>query len=325
MKTFIEKNGIFQLEYPNRWYYELQDGIHKIECIDQFAGVFQLSIINSNNNLNIKKKFDVKGNKDIFTENINGIKYIKLPTSQKDDYFSEKWLFKIDGISFLATYTYKIDIFNDSNFKQNINSIKKIVYSVRVIPDQERKEAMAWNCLSRFVAGVAASQQILNKALKNGSFIEIVCIIANQIDALLRIGLILNYQIKNKCLAINPQLLYQAEGDKVLFERDIYIKALNDGIINEAIFKALNEKYSERNKVIHRYIISELKTADILTISQNYLDLREKINSIIKELENSQILQKVGMTAEAMNISELDGLSEDVNEKHGLKINPQNN
>jgi len=40
-----------------------------------------------------------------------------------------------------------------------------------------------------FLKSLAASNELLYKARKNGSFIECICLESNQIDALLRMGL----------------------------------------------------------------------------------------------------------------------------------------
>ncbi|MDO8550984.1 MAG: hypothetical protein Q7S39_12660, partial [Ignavibacteria bacterium] len=73
-----------------------------------------------------------------------------------------------------------------------------------------------------FMKGFAAAAQLSQRAVANGSFIESVCLSASIIDALLRIGLILDYQLKTKTDQILNELLYQADEKKIVTERSIY-------------------------------------------------------------------------------------------------------
>lgn len=87
--------------------------------------------------------------------------------------------------------------------------------------------------------GLAAAVQLLNRAGTNGFFIEYVCLATSVIDAILRIGIILKHQLKSRNNEIIDELLSQREEDKIISEREIYRKALKEGIITQALFAQL--------------------------------------------------------------------------------------
>lgn len=180
--------------------------------------------------------------------------------------------------------------------------------------------------LIQFVNGVAGSATLLNRAAENGSFIESVCIHANLIDASLRIGIILKTQLEENNDKVIGELLYQGPKDKIVTEKDIYRSALNKNVIGKIIFKQLFKLYEERNKVVHRYIISKLTTSDVLEIAIKYEALLNKIRKIIAELEIKQIKSGIGMTVarpeHLKNVDVKKNIAEMAKTKHG-NLNPK--
>ncbi len=159
--------------------------------------------------------------------------------------------------------------------------------------------------LGNFMSGSAAAAHLKSRAIKNKCYTEAVCITANLIDGLLRIGLVLNYQIKGLNKEIIDELLYQGDEDKIITERDIYKRSLSNKIITKDIFDELEEMYKYRNRIVHRYILSEIKTDDILVTAFEYDLLLKKINEIIYALESKQFKLGVGMSS-ASNSYEVD-------------------
>lgn len=153
-----------------------------------------------------------------------------------------------------------------------------------------------WDKLSTFLNGVAGATELLNRAGKNGFFIEVVCLSANIIDAQLRIGIILKHQIETKSREIPVEYLFQEETGKKYSERDIFKIAKEKQVINEDLFRKLSTIYDDRNRVIHRYIITEITTAEVLDIGVKYEKLLQEINNRIFEIEKEQIASGVGMT-----------------------------
>jgi hypothetical protein len=151
--------------------------------------------------------------------------------------------------------------------------------------------------------GFAAATQLLSRAGLNGFFIEYVCLATSVVDAMLRIGLILRYQTENHTNEILDELLYQGEEDKTVPEREVYREALEHGIINEELFAQLNNLYSERNRVIHRYIISDITTGQVLDIGIRYEKVIPVISREISKLEAKQMELGVGMTVTGSEVT----------------------
>jgi uncharacterized protein YutE (UPF0331/DUF86 family) len=177
-----------------------------------------------------------------------------------------------------------------------------------------------WDRLVEFLNGVAAASQLFSRAAKNGFFIEAVCLASNLIDALLRTGIILRHQIETKSQEILIDIIMQKKNSKKYSEREIFKISKKKNIIDDALFKELSILYEERNKVIHRYIITDIKTTKVLEIGIKYEVILEKIRKRIYEIEKEQIQLGVGM---AVNGPEFEGkeskklLNEMIEKKHG--------
>ena len=150
--------------------------------------------------------------------------------------------------------------------------------------------------LDDFISGFIAAVELRNRAGELGAFIEAICLSATVIDAALRIGLILKHQLRTESSEIPSELLHQAENDKPVSERHIYRKASEQAVIDRALFERLELLYQQRNRVVHRYITSELTTQDVLRIALDYEHTIGKVSEAVDELEREQIRKGVGMT-----------------------------
>ena len=158
-----------------------------------------------------------------------------------------------------------------------------------------------WDKLVAFLNGVAGATELLSRASQNGFFIEAVCLSANIIDAQLRIGIILKHQIETKSREIHIEYLFQDEKGKKYSERDIFKISKEKKVINEDLFQKLSAIYDDRNRVIHRYIITEITTAEVLHIGIRYEKLLQEINNRIFEIEKEQVTLGIGMTVGGPN------------------------
>ena len=157
--------------------------------------------------------------------------------------------------------------------------------------------------LEQFMNGFAAANQLLSRAGQNGFFIEYVCLATSVVDAMLRTGLILQHQIEHQTSEVLGELVYQEKGDKGIPEREIYKKALEQDIINEELFAQLEDLYNKRNRVIHRYIISDITTRQVLDIAMQYEKVIPVISKGISKLEQTQIELGVGMTVTGTEVT----------------------
>jgi len=180
-----------------------------------------------------------------------------------------------------------------------------------------------WDKLRHFLNGFTAAVELLNRAGRNGFCVEYVCLATSIVDALLRIGLILQHQIKTKSRDILVSLLNQTNKDKIVFERRIYQMALEEGILSPELFAQLENLYDRRNKIVHRYIISDITTEQVLDIGIEYEKIIPQISEAIRKLEERQIRLGVGMTVAGPDgpKSEMEEwLSEMSQKKHGNPI-----
>lgn len=154
-----------------------------------------------------------------------------------------------------------------------------------------------------YLNGLEASLQLMQKASDKGSFIEFIVLCASIIDAILRMAIMLKTQTNLENSEIMNELLYQGDDDKTISERKIYSRAKELEIIDDNLFNTLNSLYNDRNKVVHRYIISEITTKDIMRIALAYNDIFMNIRmALIKKVEDEQMQKKLGITVPAKDI-----------------------
>ena len=168
-----------------------------------------------------------------------------------------------------------------------------------------------------FMQSFCAAVELQSRAAKQGCFVECVVLTAAIIDATLRMGLILKHQIETSSNDLLEDILYQGEKDQAVPERKIYGNAFAKGLIDEPTFNELNDLYGERNKVVHRYIISSITTLDILEIAEKYDALKHKVSDLVAVLEEEQIRLGVGMTVNGVGEDLAKDISELATGKHG--------
>ena len=120
-------------------------------------------------------------------------------------------------------------------------------------------------------------------------------VLANQIDALLRQALVLNNQLVERSDKIDVSLLYQSETDKPILEKTIYEKALKANLISQLDHDKLMDLYFIRNRAVHRYIISDLQTNDIINLVGSYTIKYENFSKKVNELEMRQFKEQIGI------------------------------
>ena len=172
--------------------------------------------------------------------------------------------------------------------------------------------------LTRFMSGFTAAVQLLNRAGEHGFFVEYVVLSASVIDANLRIGITLKHQLQVGSNELIDDLLEQPEESRGYNERQIYKRALKEGVIQKDLFDELEALYQRRNRVIHRYIISRITTDQVLDIAIEYERMITRSSADVELLEREQINRRVGMTVEGPSTPRglLDELAE---EKHASR------
>jgi len=147
-----------------------------------------------------------------------------------------------------------------------------------------------------FMQSFAAAVELRARADKTGSFVESVVLTAALIDAMLRIGLVLKHQLDTGTEGLLPELLHQGYSDQAIVERKVYTRALEASVIGQELYDELNELYDDRNRVVHRYVISSITTSDVLAIAVRYEAAEQRVTAAVGHLEEQQVCIEVGMT-----------------------------
>lgn len=327
MKVFVDPEGKFAIKIPVEWEYKNillksdKSTPHSFELYDNPKGCFQISYHNkdkgnvpkliSNNKLRPQKA----GIENlIFAEKVilGGVYDLYL------------WMALVEDTFFLIKYIIDGGKRVWKSTQKELEKVKKSLPTLLYIKPEDRDSFLETDRFKKFMYSIIACIDLKNRAWENGSFLELVLLISNHIDALLRLSLILHYQLQDKNKKIDTSLIFQGETDKPIMEKKIYKMALNEGIINQSVHDELFGLYNERNKVVHRYIITDIKTRDVMNIVIDYGKILEKVELVVSDLEQKQFMSKIGLfgtdappgAPDELGISEIIA---SVKDKHGNK------
>ena len=96
-------------------------------------------------------------------------------------------------------------------------------------------------------------------------------------------------------------------------------------MLSDENYDCLSALYDLRNKIVHRFIISDIRTRDLVDIALDYDAASEEIRLSMRELEGLQRDSKVGIYKDSaapddeIDKDELKFLFANVNDKHLLK------
>ena len=240
-------------------------------------------------------------------KNLISIRQDHIQSSDSEKLFFTEQLIQTDGQNiyafncavddhyFFATYIVnprktllkKIDI--------ELKNVRDVLSSVKFIKGPYRQIAITQRRFDLYMSSIAAIMEMKSRAIERKSPIEYIVFSANHIDALLRLSIILTNQLINKDENIDLGLLFQAEVDKPIMERAIHQKCLDLSIISTELFNELERLYKERNKVIHRFIITDIRSEDVFNLALQYEKLFEKIDDLVLKLEKKQIEEGIGV------------------------------
>jgi uncharacterized protein YutE (UPF0331/DUF86 family) len=160
--------------------------------------------------------------------------------------------------------------------------------------------------LENFILAFGATRLLLQRAHDNGSLIEGLILYTSLTDGFCRICLILKEQINKKTSDINEKYIHQEDEQTNFSERTIYKKAFDNKIIGKDLFDELNALYNIRNKVIHRFFISEVEYSHLENVCTRYEKVYVELWQITYKLEADQIEKGIGMTRNGPKITEKD-------------------
>lgn len=293
MKHWTEPNGILLIKVPIDWQY-LNSGLKDYEEKSPYGfqpyedpiGCFQLSCYPLSELA-----------PSIAKANPNGVKKLSWKESRVDDsdFCTHLFFGAYFDQALIGKYIYDADLEGDHRITVELAIVNQILNSVVIVPKSDRKLAADLDKFDRFTGSLAASHDLLYTAIDAGAYIEIIAISASQIDAYLRLSLVITKQLEEKTNNIETRYLYQAGGEKGIMERKVFEDALKSQVIDMETFENLNELYNLRNRVIHRYIISDIKSRDLVEIAGRYLSALEVIRLILRNFEQKQAVVPYGV------------------------------
>lgn len=293
MKHWTEPNGILLIKVPIDWQY-LNSGLkdygekspYGFQPYEDPIGCFQLSCYPLSELA-----------PSIAKANPNGVKKLSWKESRVDDsdFCTHLFFGAYFDQALIGKYIYDADLEGDHRITVELAIVNQILNSVVIVPKSDRKLAADLDKFDRFTGSLAASHDLLYTAIDAGAYIEIIAISANQIDAYLRLSLVITKQLEEKTNNIETRYLYQADGEKGIMERKVFEDALKSQVIDMETFDSLNELYNLRNRVIHRYIISDIKSRDLVEIAGRYLNALEIIRLILRNFEQKQAVVPYGV------------------------------
>lgn len=328
MKLYTDHSGKFQMYIPIDWQYKNPTLYNTVNdnnpqafaLYDDMLGAFQISCKPVNEHIQelIKNRKEPIQSSDTET-----LSFLENSISSER---IEVYIFTcaVDDHYLLATYTIrnKNEKLRDK-YNDELNKVRKTLSTVKFIKSEFRQKVVSLRRFNLFMASIATTIDLRNRAIQNNSFIEYVILSASSIDALLRLSIILTSQIENKNDEIDTTLLFQSESDKAIMEREIYKRALNKGIISYEMYVELENLYKQRNRVVHRYIITDIRTDEVVEISHNYAILNDKVGAIINSIEQNQVKLKVGIHKNNTKLGikpdkmELKEIISSIKDKHG--------
>lgn len=326
MKLFTDVSGKFQMLIPPEWEYKNPTLYQELDESNPRAfgkygkmnGAFQISckLVNTHiSELITDRKVPIQASsgKLVFSE-----------WSTKIDQ-TETYIFMcaVDDHFFLATYIISdVQETSRQNYERELSEVRLALSTVKYIKPEYWEILSAKRRYTLFMHSLAATVDLMNKASVCGCLIEYVALCANRIDALLRLAIILSKQIDENTDVIDIKFLFQAGTDKKIMERTIYRLALDRKLIELPMYEELEQLYKQRNRVIHRYIITDIKTEHIHRIANEYDSILEKIDSIVNSLEGKQFELKIGIHKDinpvpASGDSNISDIIPYIREKHG--------
>jgi hypothetical protein len=286
MKYFTHPDGIFEIKIPLDWHYKNEVAGYEnkspfsFELFQNTQGCFQISCYH---------KSEQKINSNIPKGTYNKGKLEFIQTELPDPEFKMLlWATVVEDYFFMAKYICQPTKLNSKIIKKQIEKVENSLSTLICLSPDRRQFAINCDRFEKFNASLAASFDLKNKAIKNQSFIELIILNANQIDAYLRLCIVHKFQIIENSNLFKLDYLYQGENDRPLMEKKIYDKAKEMNILSEEQHSKLYNLYDLRNKVVHRYIITDIKTIELKEISYDYELICEDIRIVLANIETEQ-------------------------------------
>ena len=237
---FTEPSGLFIFLIPDGWKYtsvslgyEEKSPFDFISKNKKLTGGFQLSCFPATETEKIKTKQ---------TANKSNLRFFEQSPVYNDDTVFKIWYCAVEDHIFLAKYIYPLQDKDSSLVLCEIQKAKAALKTLILIPEKDRRLAADLDKYDRFLISLFASFDLKAQALKSGAFIELLVILANQIDAYLRLSIVLTKQLANKSDDFDVKYFHQSDTDNAISERSIYKESFALSIISKEAFDKLESR-----------------------------------------------------------------------------------
>lgn len=293
MKHFTEPTGLFVIEIPTEWQYKnAAVGYEEVspfgfELYEKPVGAFQISCYP---NPHPRSPDDPR----IRRYDERNLPF--LETDMHDDEFNmHLWHCAVENMLLMAKYIYEPHLHTAEVIATELGKVKLALASLTLVSPGKRELALDLDRYEKFMAALGASFDLRNSARERGCLVELIVVLANQIDAYLRLCLTMKKQLDLATNDLDVSLLYQGPSDKPILEREVYRRAEKAGIIDESLFQQLEILYGQRNRIVHRYIISDIRTTEMYNIAEQYEKAFESVRLQVEQLENQQFAAHIGI------------------------------
>jgi len=162
--------------------------------------------------------------------------------------------------------------------------------------------------LFNFLGSFGAIEKLLNRAQNNKCLIETLVLYATSVDALCRFAVVLtnNLQKKETPESILDYVHQDNNTRNYLTERTIYKLARDNGVLNKELFQEINRLYDVRNRVVHRFFLSNISYTDLDLGLRRYRAVCQKLWEILDDLFEKDLQRmKFDTTAHPQKFSEM--------------------
>lgn len=224
MKYFTHPEGIFEIKIPLDWHYKNEvAGVgnkspFSFELFEEAKGCFQISCYHES-----EKALNPSLPRHDY--NTTNLKFIPAQLPDSSAFKTLLWATIAGDYFFMAKYIYQPNEVDSKVVQEQLDKVESSLATLICLSTERRDIAIGFDRFEKFNASLAASFDLKKKAMENLSFIELIIVCANQIDAYLRLCIVFKFQILENSLFFQLEYLFQGESDKPLIEKKVYDKA----------------------------------------------------------------------------------------------------
>lgn len=294
-QLYIDESGRFQLYLPVSWKTWVKDGLHYFASHESQKAdllIFSLTEIAPEALAKLKQNL-----KDFPRMEFNKNEFCILPPKVLEQTVNFPY-FQVYGNQ-IAQFTFTRPAEPTDGEEAPMptpvtNEMMKILGSFGIIAAEDREREIQHYRFNRFIKGIAASQLLLVRAVENKAFFEAMNLSKNQIDAMLRVGILLKKQIINNTDEIDITLISQDEDQPTIPFAAICIEALQLEVIEAPLYEQLLGIEQKMRFMLDNFILSSLALTDVEKYAAFLYGIGQELHDIVAGLEKEQEEKGVG-------------------------------